>query len=185
MAVGVLLAGMSGVLYLHHRFPQALGRAAFGAVAVLAVLAFAAPSGFSSLRPSLRDAASAGAAKGLWVPFDEAAIPKLVAQGKTVFVDVTADWCITCQVNKAFVLTKGEVFRRLSGSSIVTMQADWTRPDEGISRYLARFGRYGIPFDAVYGPGSPGGAPLPELLSEKAVLTALDKAAGGTAISKR
>jgi suppressor for copper-sensitivity B len=57
------------------------------------------------------------------------------------------------------------------------MQADWTRPSERISNYLATFGRYGIPFDAVYGPGAPNGIPLPELLSEDAVIQALDQAA--------
>ena len=58
------------------------------------------------------------------------------------------------------------------------MKADWTRPDEAISRYLASFGRDGIPFNAVYGPAHPEGLPLSELLSEADVLAALDQAAG-------
>jgi len=94
-----------------------------------------------------------------------------------VFVDVTADWCITCKVNKAAVVERGEVARRLS-NGVVPMRADWTNPDDGIARYLASFGRYGIPFNAVYGPGAPAGIPLPELLSEADILAALDKAAG-------
>jgi suppressor for copper-sensitivity B len=56
------------------------------------------------------------------------------------------------------------------------MRADWTRPDEAISRYLARFGRYGIPFNVVYGPKAPEGILLPELLSREAVLDALTRA---------
>ncbi len=183
-AVGALLVGVCGVLFLYHRRPRRLGRAAAAIVAVLAVTAFAVPRGFSSPPPTLRDAALTDAAKDLWGPFDEAAIPSLVAAGKIVFVDVTADWCITCQVNKAFVLTKGDVLRRLSSDAVVTMQADWTRPDDGIARYLARFGRYGIPFDAVYGPGVPDGAPLSELLTQGMVLDALDRAAGAS-VSKR
>ena len=185
LAVGALLGGVCGVLYLYHRRPRRLGRAAAAIVAVLAVTAFAVPRGFSSPPPTLPDAAQMDADKNLWAPFDEAAIPGLVAAGKTVFVDVTADWCITCQINKSFVLLKGEVLRRLSGDAVVTMQADWTRPDDGIARYLARFGRYGIPFDAVYGPGVPDGAPLSELLSVDAVLDALDRAAGAAAVSNR
>jgi suppressor for copper-sensitivity B len=59
------------------------------------------------------------------------------------------------------------------------MQADWTRPDDGIARFLAANNRYGIPFNAVYGPGAPNGIVLPELLTERAVLDALRKAAGG------
>jgi suppressor for copper-sensitivity B len=92
-------------------------------------------------------------------------------------VDVTADWCITCQVNKAVVLDREPVLGRLKSEGTVAMKADWTRPNEAISRYLASFGRYGIPFNAVYGPGAPDGIALPELLTDTAVLKALDKAA--------
>ena len=59
------------------------------------------------------------------------------------------------------------------------MRADWTRPNDEIARYLASFGRYGIPFNVVYGPGAPAGIPLPELLTTDVVLSALDKAQGG------
>jgi len=117
------------------------------------------------------------ALRGLWKPFDQSALAAQVAAGHVVFVDVTAEWCLTCQVNKATVVYRGEVAKRLSDPKIIAMQADWTRPDESIAGYLASFGRYGIPFDAVYGPGAPAGLPLPELLSEDAVLQALDKAA--------
>jgi suppressor for copper-sensitivity B len=113
-----------------------------------------------------------------WVPFDETAIAARVAEGKTVFVDVTAEWCITCKVNKLAVLERGETARRLAAPGIVAMRADWTRPDGAVTLYLASFGRYGIPFNAVYGPGAPQGIALPELLSEQAVLDALDRATG-------
>ena len=56
------------------------------------------------------------------------------------------------------------------------MQGDWTRPDQTISDYLARYGRYGIPFNAVFGPGAPEGILLPELLTPGAVTDALDRA---------
>ncbi|NJR72240.1 MAG: hypothetical protein HC782_04170 [Gammaproteobacteria bacterium] len=59
-------------------------------------------------------------------------------------VDVTADWCITCQVNKTAVMTRGEVAARLADGSVSPLRADWTRPDPAIARYLASFGRYGI-----------------------------------------
>jgi len=112
---------------------------------------------------------------GRWQAFKEARIGPLVSEGRTVFVDVTADWCITCKFNKAAVLDRGPVAARLTGD-LVAMRADWTRPDAAISAYLARFARYGIPFNAVYGPGAPAGIPLPELLTEGAVLEALDEA---------
>jgi suppressor for copper-sensitivity B len=93
-----------------------------------------------------------------------------------VFVDVTATWCLTCQVNKAVVIGRGAVAARLAAPAVVAMRADWTRPDPQIAAYLASFGRYGIPFNAVYGPGAPEGIALPEILTEDAVLQALARA---------
>jgi suppressor for copper-sensitivity B len=58
------------------------------------------------------------------------------------------------------------------------MQGDWTNPDPAITDFLRKYGRYGIPFNIVFGPGAPQGIVLPELLTEKAVLDALDKAEG-------
>lgn len=112
-----------------------------------------------------------------WVPFSHDAVASAVAAGKVVFVDVTADWCITCKVNKATVIERGAVARRLNDGTVVAMRADWTKPDESIARYLASFGRYGIPFNAIYGPAAPAGIALSELLTEGEVLAALDKAA--------
>ncbi|GEO42968.1 suppressor for copper-sensitivity B [Skermanella aerolata] len=115
-----------------------------------------------------------------WAPFDQAEIGLLIAQGKTVFVDVTADWCITCQANKSLVIDRSEVADALTAPGVVPMRADWTRPDPRISDYLARYNRYGIPFNAVYGPGAPSGIVLPELLSTESVLEAIERARGAT-----
>jgi suppressor for copper-sensitivity B len=88
---------------------------------------------------------------------------EMVVEGKTVFVDVTADWCITCKANKALVIDRGQMAAQLRGDDVVAMQGDWSLLDERISAYLASYGRYGLPFDAVYGPGAPEGIVLPEL----------------------
>ena len=90
-----------------------------------------------------------------------------MGQGKTVLVDVTADWCINCQVNKALVLDRGWVAEQLAAGKIIGLKADWTRPDPAIARYLASFGRYGIPFNAVYGPRAQQGLPLPTRAERK------------------
>lgn len=172
-AVGGLAATAALVLSIRHRDPDRLGRLAMMAVVVLAGLAFVAAETIDGTVIDGRDRL-----KGVWTPFDEAAIPGLVAAGRVVFVDVTADWCLTCQVNKSLVLSRGAALERLSAPGVVAMQADWTRPDDAISRYLAKFGRYGIPFDAVYGPGAPEGVALPELLTEEAVLNAFGRATG-------
>jgi len=115
-----------------------------------------------------------------WQPFDRAEIPALVAAGKTVVVDVTADWCVTCLVNKRLVLDQGQVTAWLGRPEVAPRRADWTRPNDAIAAYLASFGRYGIPFNAVYGPGAPQGIVLPEVLTPDVVLAALRRAAGGT-----
>jgi len=172
--IGVIMIIVSIMLYVHKRLDHRYGRLDWIAVAILAVLAFSVPN---TVTNGMDQGPSTAKLEGLWQTFDERGVNKLVNEGRVVFVDVTAKWCITCQVNKAFVLSKGEVYTRLKGPDVVAMQADWTRPSDVISTYLASFGRYGIPFNAVYGPGAPHGIALPELLSQKVVLEALDKAA--------
>jgi suppressor for copper-sensitivity B len=117
-------------------------------------------------------------ATGRWQAFDSAEISQLVSRGKVVFVDVTAAWCLTCKVNEAAVLDRDPVAARLFGPDVVAMRGDWTRPDPALTRYLESFGRYGIPFNAVYGPRRPQGELLPELLTGGVVERALDRAGG-------
>jgi suppressor for copper-sensitivity B len=119
---------------------------------------------------------SAGADRIAWQKFDENVIAGQVADGNVVFVDVTADWCLTCAANKKLVLDRDPVATRLQGDGVVAMKADWTNPDPVISAFLERHGRYGIPFNIVYGPAAPQGLPLPELLTDADVLSALDQA---------
>ena len=120
-----------------------------------------------------------------WTEFNEAAIPELIARGKTVFVDVTASWCLTCQANKRLVLETEAVLQAFKTQQVVAMRADWTRPDPIISAYLARYGRYGIPFNAVYGPALPDGIVLPELLSRNEILDAFSRASKTSKTLKR
>jgi suppressor for copper-sensitivity B len=170
-AVAGLMVALIALLAVRDRLPEGLRPAAAGGVAVAAAMAFVPPLQASAglHLPTKNDAA--------WARFDRSAIDRLVAEGRTVFVDVTADWCITCQVNKAAVVNRGEVAKRLKRPDTVAMRADWTNPDDSIAAYLAGNGRYGIPFNAVYGPGAPEGVLLPELLSEGVVMEAFEKAA--------
>ena len=176
LAVGILMAGLLLATGLRARFPKA--RALLGAlVAAFLLLPFALT--LTAPVPSAEAPTQSPAPEdALWRPFDVALIPTLVADGKLVFVDVTAKWCITCQANKTLVLDRGRVLERLSGTNVVAMRADWTRPNEQIADYLAQFGRFGIPFDVVYGPAAPTGIPLPELLTRASVLEAMKKAEG-------
>jgi suppressor for copper-sensitivity B len=137
------------------------------------ILALLAPAIFTTAPQT------ATAVEGAWQPFSEAALAQLIGQGKTVLVDVTADWCINCQVNKALVLDHGWTAEALAEGKLIGLKADWTRPDPAIARYLASFGRYGIPFNAVYGPHAQQGLPLPPVLSEEALREAVGQAGGG------
>lgn len=181
--VGGLAAAMVLLLAGRRRLPPRLQPAAVIAGLALVVAAIATPlttpSGPAGSGPA-RSAASGGGHE-VWAPFEPERIPGLVAKGRIVFVNVTADWCLTCKVNERVVLDRDPVRARLSAPTVVAMRADWTTPDDGIARYLARFGRYAIPFDAVYGPKNPDGEALPELLTQDLVLDAIGRAEGALA----
>ncbi|WP_305969763.1 MULTISPECIES: protein-disulfide reductase DsbD family protein [Mameliella] len=119
-----------------------------------------------------------------WIPFDRGEIARRVSDGEVVFVDVTADWCLTCKANKALVIERDPVRKALESEGVTAMMADWTRPDERIARYLESYGRYGIPFNAVYGPAAPEGIVLSELLTSADVMDALARA-GTAALAQR
>ncbi len=102
-----------------------------------------------------------------------------------MFVDVTASWCITCQVNKRVVLDTQPVAGWLDENDVVAMRADWTRPNQDITNYLANFGRFGIPFNVVYGPNAPQGIVLPELLTREIVVQAAIKSDSKSKITSR
>ena len=163
MAVGGLMAASVAALAFLPR--------ARATVIGLVVFAFIAPGalGISTAPETLAD-------RGPWQPFDRQAIPRLIAEGKTVLVDVTADWCLTCQVNKRLVIADQTVAARLKAPTVAALRGDWTRPDPAIADYLASHGRYGIPFNVVYGPNRPDGIVLPELLTVAAVVEALETA---------
>lgn len=178
LAAGALLLALAAALSAPLWLARVSRRAARIAAAALSLAAVALPAVVSGA-PDEAAQAQSGAIS--WKSFDREQIKGLVAQGKTVFVDVTAQWCITCQANKKLVVTQSPVAERLSGD-VVAMRADWTRPDPAILAFLSSHGRYGIPFNIVYGPGAPSGIALPELLTSAAVLEALEragKAAGG------
>lgn len=111
----------------------------------------------------------------LWKPFEPDAIPALIAQGKCVFIDATAEWCVTCAVNKSLVMNDPHITALLARHDVIAMRADWTRQDPRITAFLQAYGRYGIPFNIVFGPQNPEGVPLPEILSIEGVQDAFQK----------
>ncbi|MDG2032921.1 MAG: protein-disulfide reductase DsbD family protein [Rhodospirillales bacterium] len=178
--VGALMMALGITLVCRRHLAQHWRMSATAAILAIVVAAFAAPYQFS---PSVDLSAKS---ESHWVAFEPEKIPRLVAEGKTVFVDVTAEWCITCQVNKAAVLNWGDIHDVLAGGgTMVAMKGDWTRPDAKITAYLKSFGRFGIPFNAVYGPASKNGIVLPELLTTGLVWDALGTASGGTIVARK
>jgi suppressor for copper-sensitivity B len=173
---GGLLAALLVVLGWRHALvaPQSARRVA-GVVALgFAAAAVLVPALRGHAEPSVVQVTSLTA--GPWQPFDEAALHRMVAEKKVVFVDVTAAWCLTCKVNELAVLDRAPVADQLRRPGIIAMRADWTRPNPAITAYLQSFGRYGVPLNVVYGPGAPTGIALPELLTQGAVLDALRQA---------
>jgi thiol:disulfide interchange protein/DsbC/DsbD-like thiol-disulfide interchange protein len=109
-----------------------------------------------------------------WRPWSEAAVADVVASGQTAFVVFTADWCITCQLNKHAVLERPDMRAAFEKRGVALFKADWTKRDEVIRRKLAEFGRAGVPLYLVYSPSAPDQPKvLSELLRKQDVMSAL------------
>jgi suppressor for copper-sensitivity B len=111
-----------------------------------------------------------------WQVFDEAKIPTLIAEGKTVFVDVTAAWCVNCKANKLAVLDTEEITKFFADNNVVLLKGDMTRPSKPLLEYIKKYNRFGIPFNMVYGSNAKDGILLDSLLSKDAVKAAIEKA---------
>ena len=112
---------------------------------------------------------------GLWQPWSEAAVTRSLAAGQPVFVDFTAKWCLSCQVNEQVALRQPAVEQAFQARNVVLMKADWTRHDEAITQALPAVGRSGVPAYALYTPGQKEPQMLPEVLTPGIVTDALDK----------
>ncbi|MBX3166093.1 MAG: thioredoxin family protein [Candidatus Eremiobacteraeota bacterium] len=107
-----------------------------------------------------------------WEPFTPEKLEGYRKEGKPVFIDFTAAWCINCKVNERLTLADASVIQAFQDGKVVTLKADWTQRDETIGKFLATFGRTGVPFYVYYPPnGEP--RPLPEAITPAIVKTAL------------
>ncbi len=109
-----------------------------------------------------------------WNAFSPQALADARASGRPVFVDFTADWCITCKANERFAIDTPPVRNAFSRRNVVTLRADWTHGDEAITKLLREHGRAGVPM-YLYFPAGTAQPPivLPELISSQTVLDAL------------
>ncbi|HEU5046931.1 MAG TPA: protein-disulfide reductase DsbD domain-containing protein [Rickettsiales bacterium] len=105
--------------------------------------------------------------------FSPAHLAELRGEGKAVFVDATADWCITCKVNESVALSSRKVQEAFAKRQIVYMVADWTNGDKDITSYLQSFGRAGVPIYVYYPAGGKEPVVLPQVLTESTVIEAI------------
>ena len=192
----VAATSLAMLLWIYGCFVQ-MGRAGLlswiamvilAAVVVMSLRAMATPGPVSVASPMSSPAASGGAsvtsssstvitkdsaAAIVWQPWAPGLAEQAAAQGKTVFVDFTANWCISCQANKVRVLQSDAIAAAFARHQVVALRADWTRRDALIANELARHGRSGVPLYLVY--SKKGGAPkvLSEWLTESEVLSAI------------
>jgi thiol:disulfide interchange protein DsbD len=112
---------------------------------------------------------------GAWEPWSPERLAAYQAQGRPVFVDFSASWCLTCQVNERAVLSQPGVQRAFADRKVALLRADWTRHDEAITKSLTALGRSGVPAYALYAPGETSPRLLPEVLTPGIVTDALSK----------
>ncbi len=105
-------------------------------------------------------------------PWSQARQDALIAEGRPVFVNFTAAWCVSCKVNEQTSLSRPEVAAALRATNTAYLVADWTRRDDAIARALAAQGRSGVPLYVVYRPGAPAKV-LPQILTAGTVVKAL------------
>jgi thiol:disulfide interchange protein len=111
-----------------------------------------------------------------WQPYTEANFAAARASGKPVFIDFTAAWCLSCQVNEKAVLKSADVEAALEKNHVQLLKADWTQYDPVITRELAAVSRSGVPTYVIYPPGKVSNADvLPEFLTKDVVLKAIEK----------
>ena len=122
--------------------------------------------------------------QGGWQPWSAQAVSNYQAQGRPVFVDFTANWCLSCQVNERVALQQPQVQQAFKDANVALLKADWTRNDDAITQALASMGRSGVPAYALYVPGQSEPQLLPEALTPGIVTDALAKLPKTTAAQK-
>ncbi|MEY2413821.1 MAG: hypothetical protein QOD84_2427 [Acidobacteriaceae bacterium] len=176
LLIGLLIIGLGAWL---------LGRLRHTAIAApVAIVLFAlglwipisSARGDDVVRAANSGATSTANGEIQWEAFSPERVEQYRSQGRPVFVDFTAAWCLACQVNERAVFASSDVRRILRSKDVVLLKADWTSQDPVITKTLASFGRSGVPFYLLYGknPNAPP-AQLPELLTPGNFIDALNR----------
>jgi thiol:disulfide interchange protein len=147
--------------------------ACFTAPRELATAPGATSAQLSSENPTARSAA--------WQPWSADGVQHALSAGQPVFVDFTASWCLSCQVNERVALSRPEVMQAFGARNVALFRADWTREDPAITQALTALGRSGVPVYALYSPWQNDPQLLPQVLTTGIVLDAINKLPTGPA----
>jgi thiol:disulfide interchange protein DsbD len=157
---------------IHRDFPVRLTAKIIAASLMLGSIV----AGFMAIHqiaPSEASGISPAAGGMPWEAFSEERLAELRAQGTPVFINFTAAWCLSCQVNERVAFSSARVQQAFAERGIVPLKADWTARDDRIGRVLAGYGRSSVPFYVLYGPSGET-VTLPELLTPGIVLDVLN-----------
>lgn len=162
--------------WLYGSYCGPLSKTRSRAIAIFFAVLFAGGGGWYFLGEKFSVAGSHESGGIEWVPFSARELSALQTAGKSVFVDFTADWCITCKFNERTAIDTPAVQQLLQEKKVVPMRADWTNANPEITAALRNFGRVGVPFYVIYPAGRPAEpVVLPEILTESILLDALRK----------
>jgi thiol:disulfide interchange protein/DsbC/DsbD-like thiol-disulfide interchange protein len=186
LLAGLVLIAMGAWMYGRWEHDARPWRAAVAAILALtgALVAWPGPAG----SPSASGAPAARAGELAWEEWSPEKVASLTASGRAVFVDFTAAWCVTCQVNKRVALHNAAVVREFGARGVVPLRADWTRQDPRITAALSALGRNAVPVYALYLPGESEPRLLPELLTPSLMLAELSRVPspkGATSLTQR
>jgi thiol:disulfide interchange protein DsbD len=170
VVAGLVLVGFAGWVLGLTQATRDRGRRIGQSAAAAALLAAAAVLSGIAAAPFAPSAAAASGAEA----FTAARLASLRAEGRPVFVDMTAAWCVTCLVNERVAIDTDAVRRAFADHHVTYLKGDWTRQDPHITNYLRENGREGVPLYVYYPPrGQP--SVLPQILTENTLLSELDR----------
>ena len=168
---------LSLVCWLKGVFMTPVASARTRASVLLLMLLLVIGSGYYFIWEKFQTASAVGptaSAGSGWEKFTLERLASELQQGHPIFIDFTAEWCITCKFNESTVLETGAVRAAFSEHQIVKLKADWTNGDPAITKLLKQFGRPGVPLYVLYPGGTAQPYVFPELLTKNIVLEKLE-----------